>query len=308
MLVWIAISCLLILLGYCITLLVLYRWDAQKMTEQLKEITEDYGTNELIRSNFRNKELNEFVTNVNQLITVFKREQQNERKRTLKLKQEITNISHDLRTPLTSIKGFSDLLRDDSLTLEQREAYLDIVQSKVDTLIMTVDQFYEMSLIDSADNRLFLQQLSLESVLVETMFSFYKEFEDKALAVSIDESLLATPIYADKKALQRILINIVQNALRYAKSYFEITVRIEEGFLVLQARNDTDTIDAGSIEKVFERSYTIDPSRKDGQTGLGLYIVKKLAEKQGGKAAAYLEEGAFVLEVSFALSSVLEFD
>lgn len=297
---WIWIICLLlmiILLVFSIIRLWLFRWDVRKMANQLEEIIKEFGTNERIRTNSRDKELNIFALKVNYLISLYKKEQQMEQRTTKELKQEITNISHDLRTPMTSIKGFSSLLEDESLSKQERNEYLEIIQSKIASLTETVDLFYEISKIDSADHSLLIEEFPMQEIVIPTLLTFYPDFESRNLQVLIDERGMDTKITGDKKALERIVINIVQNALRYGDSFFEIRSRLEENYFILQAKNDSFRLDSSNIQRVFERSYTLDSSRENGQTGLGLYIVRKLAEKQKGKAEVVLENNIFVLEI-----------
>src|SRR5690625_5958652 len=128
----------------------------------MEEIIENFGTNELVRTNTHSKTLNQFITTINRLIHLFKEDQQHKEKREKELKQEITNISHDLRTPLTSIKGFSELLTDPSLSAEEKEESLSIIQKKIDNLTMMVDLFYELSQMDSSDNQMIMEQQHLD--------------------------------------------------------------------------------------------------------------------------------------------------
>src|SRR5690625_1686780 len=137
------------------------------MTIQLEEIIENFGTNELVRTNTHSKNLKHFITKINQLIHLFKQDQQYTQKRGKELKQEITNISHDLRTPLTSIKGFSELLTDPSLSEAEKKEFLAIIQKKIDNLTMMVDVFYELSQIDSSDNQMTMERQFLEQIVVE---------------------------------------------------------------------------------------------------------------------------------------------
>lgn len=101
---WLIIVILSILLVVCISMLLLLYWDIRRITSQLKGINENFGTNELIRTNTHSRGLLRFIENINQLIHLFKQDQQRKQRREEALKQEITNLSHDLRTPLTSIK------------------------------------------------------------------------------------------------------------------------------------------------------------------------------------------------------------
>ncbi|MGG5319159.1 hypothetical protein IGI49_003735 [Enterococcus sp. AZ071] len=296
---WILCGIFLVLFVSSVLLIQLYRWDVRKMTKQLEEIIAELGTNEHLRTNSRNQELNLFAKQVNNLITQFKQEQQHEQQQSRKLKQEITNISHDLRTPLTSIKGFSDLLRDENLSETERSAYLTIIQQKIDDLTNTVDLFYELSCLESSDQPVQLEVLSLEEILIPTLLTFHQELERRQLEIQIDETNLMELIKGDKKTIERIFINLLQNILRYAESYVQLSIQKNSGFLILQVKNDTDQPHLIDMDRVFERTYTADTSRKNGQSGLGLYIVRLLAEKQGGKAQAFLENNSFVLEIYF---------
>lgn len=299
--IWCGILCFIFLGLFIASLLLikLYRWDVKKMTKQLEEIIAEYGTNELLRTNSRNSELNYFAEQVNELIKRFKQEEQSEKQHSRELKQEITNISHDLRTPLTSIKGFSDLLRDGSLNETERLSYLTIIQRKIDDLTLTVDLFYELSRLESSDQSFQIEVFSLEEIIIPTLLAFHQDLQARQLEVQVEEFNLTVPIRGDKKAIERIFINLLQNVLRYAESYFHLSLHTESDYLILQAKNDINSPQPIDIEKVFDRTYTADTSRENGQSGLGLYIVRLLAEKQGGKAVAFLENNSFVLEIYF---------
>ncbi|MFD1851614.1 sensor histidine kinase [Oceanobacillus bengalensis] len=268
------------------------------MTKQLEEISENFGTNELVRTNTHNKNLARFAAKINQLIQLFKQNQQSVERREMELKQEITNISHDLRTPLTSIKGFSELLTDSCLSEEERKEFLSIIQKKIDNLTMIVDLFYELSQLDSSDKKLNLEKQFLDQVVVETMLMFFDDFEKKQLKVDLDEGTVS-PVLADDKAIVRIVTNIIQNALTYAKSYLKINYVEEEKYIWLRAVNDIEKINVTELQQIFNRTFRLEPSRTGTQLGLGLHIVQQLVNKQGGKAVAEVRENEFIIEVSF---------
>lgn len=296
---WLIIVILSILLVVCISMLLLLYWDIRRITSQLKDINENFGTNELIRTNTHSRGLLRFITYINQLIHLFKQDQQRKQRREEALKQEITNLSHDLRTPLTSIKGFSELMADPSLSDAEKKEFLAIIQKKINHLTMMVDQFYELSQIESSDQKFSMQQVSLNQLVVDTMLLFYHDFEKNKLQIEIDETAVS-PILADEKAVHRIISNIVQNALRYAESYFTIRLAEEEECVRLEAENDITVLDDKTeLHRIFDRSYRMDSSRAGGQLGLGLHIVRQLVMKLGGQIDAKLEDNKFQLVVSF---------
>ena len=295
---WLIIMILVFLLIVLVSMLLLFHWDVRMMTKQLGEITENFGTNELVRTNTHNKNLARFAAKINQLTQSFKLNQQSIERREMELKQEITNISHDLRTPLTSIKGFSELLIDPSISEAERKEFLSIIQKKIDNLTMIVDLFYELSQLDSSDKKLTMEKQFLDQMVVETMLMFYDDFEKKQLKVMLDEGAVC-PILADQKASVRIVINIIQNALTYAKSYLKISFVEDEKYIWLRAVNDVDKINVTKLQQIFNRTFRLDPSRTGTQVGLGLHIVQQLVNKQGGKAVADVRENEFIIEVSF---------
>ena len=295
---WLIIITLMLLLIVNIGMLLLFHWDIKKMTNQLEEIIENFGTNELVRTNTHSKSLIRFAAKINQLIQLFKEDQQYTHRREKELKQEITNISHDLRTPLTSIKGFSELLTDRSLSETEKEEFLAIIQKKIDNLTMMVDLFYELSQIDSADKQLIMEQQFLDQLVVEAMLMFYDDFEKSQLRIHVDEVVLP-PIIADKKATNRIVTNIIQNALRYAKSYLTITLIEDEKYVWLRAINDVTEFNRTEINQIFDRTFRLDNSRTAGHLGLGLHIVRQLINKQGGKVVADVHKNEFRIDVAF---------
>lgn len=295
---WLIITILIIPLTIVIGIILLFHWDIRKMTNQLDEIIENFGTNELVRTNTQSKTLNRFITKINQLIHLFKKDQQYMQMREVELKQEITNISHDLRTPLTSIKGFSELLTDASLSETEKKDFLAIIQKKIDNLTMTVDLFYELSQIDSLDNQMIIEQQFLDQIIIEAMLMFHDDFEKNQLKINMDEIHVA-PILADQKATNRIVINIIQNALRYAKSYVTIQLMEDEAYIKLVAINDVDAFDHTELERIFDRTFRLETSRTSGQIGLGLHIVQRLINNQGGKVTANVQDDEFRIEVSF---------
>lgn len=296
---WFVFSiCLVIISCISISKLVIVYWDIKKMTTQLKNVNEHFGSNELVRTNSHNKNLLLFTQEINQLIHLYKENERHLEKRERQLKEEITNISHDLRTPLTSMKGFSQLLADEKINATERRQYLDIIQGKIDVLTSQVDLFYELSSIDSLDHKLQMKQVALHELIQEKSLLFYEEFQQKQLQVHLDE-IEEVYVLANEKALERIVVNIIQNALRYAKSYFTWVLIEEDKYVRLQAINDTTELSEEDVTSIFNRSYRKDQSRGNGQLGLGLHIVQQLLHKQGGEVAANIEDGIFTLELLF---------
>ncbi|VDG96968.1 Sensor histidine kinase YycG [Lysinibacillus sphaericus] len=295
---WLIIAILTGLLLILFSSYLLLQYDIRMMTKQLEGIVENFGTNEIVRTSTHNRSLSKFAANINKLISVFKQDQQRGGARELNLKQEITNISHDFRTPLTSMKGFSELLSDPTLSESEKKEYLAVVQKKIDHLIDIVDLFYELSQLNSFDQNMSIEKVNLNQTVIDVLLSFYDEFEKKQLEVHFEESE-GLPILADQKAVSRIVANIIQNALTYSKSTVAIQL-LEEGFYIrLQVTNDFESLDAAQVERIFDRTFRMDGSRSDGELGLGLHIVRQLIENLGGEAVADVDADTFTLAVLF---------
>lgn len=297
---WLIIIVLISLLLAMVGISLVLHWDIKKMTKQLEEIIENFGTNEVVRTNTHNKNLARFAAKINQLIHLFKQDQQGNQTREMNLKREITNISHDLRTPLTSIKGFSELLFNPSLTEIEKDEFLSVIQKKIDNLTNVVDLFYELSQLDSLDKKMVMEKNFLDQIVVEAMLTFYGEFEKKQLQVQIDEHAVS-PILADKKATDRIVANIIQNALAYSKSTGTVTIGLIEDneYIRLRVTNDVETFNVAKLQQIFDRTFRMDSSRTGEQLGLGLHIVQQLIKKQEGNVVADVTGDEFILEVSF---------
>lgn len=299
MIAWIIFSLVAVVITLiCISKLMMLLWDIKKMRHQFKSINKNFGSNELVRTNTHHKELSLLTSEINQIIHLFKENERYLEKREKQLKEEITNISHDLRTPLTSIKGFSQLLKNSHLSEEDKLKYIDIIQGKINVLTRQVDLFYELSSIDSSDHKLEMTSLALKKIIEDKMILFYKDFQQRKIDVEL-EDIKEAYILANEKAIERIIINVIQNALRYARSYFTITLDERNNFVSLRASNDTSEITEDDLASIFNRSYRKDKSRADGQLGLGLHIVQQLIQKQGGKIEAQLEDDIFTLQINF---------
>lgn len=289
--------CMFVIAALCIYKVLTIRWDIAKMVGQLKDVNEHFGSNELIRTSSHDQMTSEFAKEINKLIYLYKENERYLGKSEIQLRTEITNLSHDLRTPLTSMKGFSQLLLEDVTEIKRKE-YVDIILRKIDLLTNQVDLFYELSSIQSADYKLEMTSLALNEVIEEKALLFYPDFCKRSLDVQLLD-MKESYVIASEEALDRILVNIIQNTLRYATSYVHLRMQEEEKYVYLYVENDVEDLTEEDISLIFNRSYRKDSSRTNGQLGLGLNIVKQLMEKQGGEVAARLVDKKFVLQLKF---------
>jgi signal transduction histidine kinase len=215
-----------------------------------------------------------------------------------KLRREIENISHDLRTPLTSILGYLDLIEDNP-SEEEKAQYLEIIRKRAKVLQGFIQDFYEISRIEGDDYPMLLEVIPVQSMLKDTLVAYYLDFEAKKLEVSVEIEEKPAFIIADKIQFNRILNNLIQNGLKYADHIFILKEFISGNYCTIRFINDNSRMKEEEIKKIFERFYTGDSSRNNQSTGLGLTITKALVEKMNGTVDARLEDGLFVIELTW---------
>lgn len=209
------------------------------------------------------------------------------------VKEAITNISHDLRTPLTAICGYMELLQREELS-ENTRRYLDLVGNRVQTLKRLMDELFQYSVVVSVQSYEERGMVVLSDALEECMAAHYGALRSKGIEpdIVIPQARIARRL--NKAALSRILENILQNAERYSDG--DLTVLLsEEGKILIS--NRASRLDEVRVGRLFDRFYTVESGQ--GGTGLGLSIAKSLTEQMGGHIVAVLEKGIFSVELSF---------
>lgn len=208
------------------------------------------------------------------------------------LKEAITNISHDLRTPLTAICGYLELLETEEMTDNTRR-YLDQISNRTEALKGLTEELFRYSVITSV-SELNYEQVNVGRVLEDTLISFLGAFEQKNIIPNIslpDNAVFRT---LDKSALSRIFGNIIGNAIKYSSGDFAVTMS-ENGEIVFS--NTAPELSSVEVGRLFDRFYTVDSAHKS--TGLGLSIAKLLTERMGGSISADYKENTLSINLFF---------
>ncbi|AWI04874.1 sensor histidine kinase [Clostridium drakei] len=214
-----------------------------------------------------------------------------------KLKDSIANISHDLRTPLTSIMGYLQLLEKSELSEKQREK-INILKKKSETLQNLVTSFFEITVIENNNIHINLEKVNLNNFLSDALLQNIVSFKEAGIEPIFDLPNTTIFIEADKMVLQRIVQNLISNILKYGSSYVKISLTRKEN-VELSFANKVKNPEKIDVNLLFEKFYIADRSRSSGSTGLGLSIVKLLAEKINAKAYAEIEEDILTLKIVF---------
>jgi signal transduction histidine kinase len=268
-----------------------------KLRQEIKEIPTRSSFGSRLFLHFREKTLMDLVDALNQMIDAFEEKSRHAKQMEENVKVSIAGLSHDLRTPLTSINGYVQLLHG-AVDERKREHYLKMIEHSVKRLLEMTDHFYDLARMETNQKEIDLSSISLPNLVEEIFLSFYEQLEESKIELQFPEQINDRLIIADKLMLTRVIQNIVQNILRYAKSKAVISYGDEGNYFRLSVKNNIKLDSKVAIEKVFMRFYTEVTSRTNMEaSGLGLYLSKKLVENMNGKMNAELKDNWFILKV-----------
>lgn len=261
----------------------------------LNEINDSVTENNVLRLPAPDKDMAALLSVVNGTLSAVRKERISYALREKEFRSQIECISHDLRTPLTVIIGYLKLM-------PERDDTSEVILRKALSMQKLVSAFYDYSRIISGDYPLKLDSTDMRRVVLETFADNCVIFENKGLSVEAQFDDDPVIILADGGALERIAINLLQNASRYARSLFKITFSIDGGRALAKFINDADDMSEDTLLHIFDRFYMADGSRTAGGTGLGLTIARDLAEQMGGSLTAVMEQSGDRRLLCFELS------
>ena len=192
------------------------------------------------------------------------------------LKRNITNISHDLRTPLTAIRGYVDLLQEENLP-QKGEEYLKIINKKVGELTELTGQLFDFSKTIDTDMDLVKENSCINELLEEALVGYYPIFKEKNIVPEI--SICEEKVYREinKASITRVFENIFSNVVKYSNGNFKVELK-SDGKIIFS--NNATSLDATTVQKIFDRYFSVENAKES--TGIGLSIAKQLVELNGG--------------------------
>ena len=243
----------------------------------------------------------ELLVCLNELLELRQEERAVYHRKEQELRQQIANVSHDLRTPLTSILGYLQLLEGEGLSPGKRVEYLSVIEGRARTLQTFIAAFYDLSRIEGGELPLERDKVDLGRALSDQLAAAYEQIEESGLVMEVDIAPDMPPVWADGGAVTRIFSNLLTNALRHGKDALSVRLYRAGNVIVSAFSNRAEGLTAEDAAHVFERFYTADKMRTGQSTGLGLAIVKALAERMGHTTAARWEDGVFTIEVRWVI-------
>lgn len=259
--------------------------EINRTTKILSSINRD-ETNRKVNIHLYDKNLERLTEEINNHIDKRKHSLAMKKQSENMMKQSISYISHDLRTPLTSINGYIQLLESKDLSDEDKEEYLKIIRDSSLRLNILLEDFYELSLIDQDEYPLAREQVDIKEVILEVLFSFYNEFEQRAITPDIDMPETSTYLYTDPSTLKRVIENLIINSIRHSTGDIDIHLTVTASVIQFNIKNPAKKLSEEDIIHMFDPFYKADQTRKGEGTGLGLPITKSLMEKMEGTIQA----------------------
>ncbi|EHK2327526.1 HAMP domain-containing histidine kinase [Clostridium perfringens] len=276
--------------------------EINRLTLELKKLNRE-GKIEKLRLSLPNKNIENLVVEINTLIDDKRKMENIYKEKDMELREAIANMSHDLRTPLTSIMGYVYLLNDDKLNKEERKEYLKIIEKRSLVLNDLITNFYGLSRIQADQYEIKFEPVNLELVLGEIIAAFYETLDYKfgEPEINIEEGL--GPVLGDKQALNRIFTNLIENIIKHGEGEVKISLKKKNKYIVMEFSNKAEDLEAKDVNRIFEKFFTKDRMRTGQNTGLGLAIVKLLVEKQGQKIEAKKVGNRLVINIIWSLES-----
>lgn len=271
----------------------------RKSAKQLRKGIQEHlsaETNTLLSVSTRDKEMRRLTITLNKELQTLRQEQLRYQQGNRELTNAIVNISHDLRTPLTAIFGYLELLKKQNFSSDAAR-YLERIQNRAQSMNTLTEELFRYSLAHS-ENHLSLQPVDLRSAVESILLSYYAVLKQRGIEPEITLPNKPVICQLDPSALNRILENILSNILKYSEG--DLSVTLEEGGQLIFS-NFAPHLSRGTVERLFDRFYTVQSG--EVSTGLGLSIAKTLTERMKGRIAATYKKGRLYITVKFTIAS-----
>ena len=250
-------------------------------------------TNVLIDISSSDKNVRRLANTINGQLRKLRTERRRFQQGDLELKNAVTNISHDLRTPLTALCGYLELLEQEEKS-ESVNRYIEIIKDRVDILTQLSEELFKYSVIISTKDNITKEQVIINTVLEESIAAFYTVLTERNIVPEIQVSETKVVRMLDRSALSRVFSNLISNVIKYSDGDLKIVLS-ENGEIAFS--NMASGLDEIQVGRLFDRFYTVEAARKS--TGLGLTISKTLVEQMKGTISAIYENNRLSIHIFF---------
>ena len=275
------------------------------LKKQLRKIEKQVYNKERVNITLSDKDIENLAATINNNMQEQKQVEIDIMNREERLKQNISDIAHDLRTPLASIRGYITLL--DNCTEQEKKEYINIIERKSEELNLLINNFYEISLFDNSSLKIQTTSIDIVQVIMEIVISNYALIKNNEIEIDNRLPEKQIKIYGEELTCKRIIQNLISNSIKYSNGYISIQLDEFDNEVIFTIKNSVLELKESDLEHLFERFYTVDKSRNRSGSGLGLYIVKLLLKKIGGEVRDISLEDD-ILSISIMFKAFVELD
>ena len=269
-----------------VTIIIGYKREFRRINKEIINNLNEYVN---IKTKSVDKDVENLVENINLIFDLKQKVVAEKKKNEEELRASILNMSHDLRTPLTSIIGYLQMIKSEKASEADKKEYMDIVEKRTKSLQQLISSFYDLSRIEGNEYNFNYKKVNLRNVLCENIAAFYNDFINNNIEPVIEIEEGVKEIISDDGAINRIFSNLIGNMIKHGEKFVKITLKQENNIVITEFTNKVTGLTAENVDKFFDRFYTVDKSRSNRNTGLGLYITKVLVEKLGYNITAKLD-------------------
>lgn len=264
---------------------------------QLRSVSEQMEENEheYICVDFVDKDIEDVVLRINKNVDLLQRTKVDAQRSEQSMKDAISMISHDMRTPLTSVIGYLQLA-EKSCNNEETLRDIRIALDRAKYAGRLVDDFFELTVVESDRYTPQIEKLNICEIVCEEILSCYLQFEKKGIIPLFEQADDTIWVRADPKLLTRVIQNIISNGIKYSDGKIEFAITESDCVALAVSNSVSGEVDA---ERIFDKFYRADVSRKGEGVGLGLYICRKLVEDMNGRITACNENGKLTVLLKF---------
>ena len=295
-----------IIIGILAGIIILQSIIMWKYQRQVKDICRQlaflmkHDSNMLIHREFGLGGIGMLSDRLNDLLELRRKEKQYYQEKETLIADTYTNLSHDIRTPLTSLDGYFQLMEACENVEEQRR-YLSIIHERIHSLNEMLEELFMFTKLKNESYRLELTSCCINRILKETVFSYYDDWVRREIQPDIQITEEQLYIDGNKQGLSRIIQNVIKNGLDHGEKKIRIVLKREQNQAVLRISNQVTASEQIDIEHVFDRFYKADAARSKTSTGLGLSIARGFVRRMNGEIGAKIEENEFIVEMRFNL-------
>ena len=295
-----------IIIGILAGIIILQSIIIWKYQRQVKDICRQlaflmkHDSNMLIHREFGLGGIGMLSDRLNDLLELRRKEKQYYQEKETLIADTYTNLSHDIRTPLTSLDGYFQLM-EACENVEEQRSYLNIIHERIHSLNEMLEELFMFTKLKNESYSLELTPCCINRILKETVFSYYDDWVRREIQPDIQITEEQLYIDGNKQGLSRIIQNVIKNGLDHGEKKIRIVLKREQNQAVLRISNQVTASEQIDIEHVFDRFYKADAARSKTSTGLGLSIAREFVRRMNGEIGAKIEKNEFIVEMSFPI-------